>query len=313
MATPSNAPTGVAILSNHTRRAPLDLRAALVEQAPSDIQFQCGADMRASNGRHPLHQTMRALPVLWHVCRNRLAGNYQLYVITLCGKECCETVLSKAMLRCMTQQPDVPRREVRDPSVLRALSHPLRLSLLEQLATVGQATATELAERVDESPANCSWHLRQLAKHGLIEEAEGGTGRQRPWRWINQSLGVANPTGDDPPEFTHAREALLDVLTSREVAAFQTWRATESLAPQEWSDASFANQSLHWMTVEELAAFKADLNKVIERHIMDRLDRADPERRPADSRPVRFVAWSFPAVPPQELPRTVSLTPEEEQ
>ena len=211
------------------------------------------------------------------------------------------------------EQPRGPRRELRDPSVLRALSHPLRLTLLEHLATVGQATATELAERVDESPANCSWHLRQLAKYGLIEEAAGGTGRQRPWRWINQSIGVGDPTGDDSPEFIHAREGLLDVLVSRDVAAFQAWRAAESLAPPEWADASFANQSLHWMTVEELAALKADINEVLERHVMDRLDRADPERRPADSRAVRFVAWSFPAARPEDLPRTSSRTPEEEQ
>lgn len=219
------------------------------------------------------------------------------------------------MLRGMAEQeqPDVPRREVRDPRVLRALSHPLRLTLLEHLATLGEATATELAERIDESPANCSWHLRQLAKYGLIEEATGGTGRQRPWRWINQSIGVGSPTGDDSPEFIHAREGLLDVLLDREVAAYKTWRATESLAPQEWSDASVTNQSLHWMTVEELAAFKDDFYDLVDRHIMARLDRADPERRPADARAVRFVAWSFPAVPPADLPRSDAERPMEQQ
>lgn len=211
------------------------------------------------------------------------------------------------------EQSGAPRRELRDPSVLRALSHPLRLSLLEHLATVGQATATELAERVDESPANCSWHLRQLAKYGLIEEADGGTGRQRPWRWINESLGVADPTDDDPPEFTHAREGLLDVLISREVEAFRAWRASKALTPPEWSEASFAHQSLHWMTVEELAAFKADINEVVDRHIMDRVDRADPSRRPADARGVRFVAWSFPSGPPEELPRDNTPSAEEEK
>ena len=33
-----------------------------------------------------------------------------------------------------------------------------------------------------ESPANASFHLRQLAKYGFVEEAEGGTGRRRPWK-----------------------------------------------------------------------------------------------------------------------------------
>ena len=37
-------------------------------------------------------------------------------------------------------------------------------------------TASQLADRLDESPANCSWHLRKLAEHDFIEEAEGGTG-----------------------------------------------------------------------------------------------------------------------------------------
>jgi DNA-binding IclR family transcriptional regulator len=47
---------------------------------------------------------------------------------------------------------------------------------------IAPATATQLAERVGESPANCSWHLRQLARYGFVEEAGGGTGREGPWR-----------------------------------------------------------------------------------------------------------------------------------
>ena len=58
------------------------------------------------------------------------------------------------------------------------MAHPVRLRLLAELADLGQATATELAERTGESPANCSWHLRQLARYGFIEEAESGAGRR---------------------------------------------------------------------------------------------------------------------------------------
>jgi DNA-binding transcriptional ArsR family regulator len=213
----------------------------------------------------------------------------------------------------MSEPSSVPRRELRDPGVLRALSHPLRLTLLEELANLGQATATELAERIGESPANCSWHLRQLAKYDLIEEGTGGTGRQRPWRWINESIGVADQSDDDEPEFTQARDALLDVLMSREVNAWRTWQATESRAPKQWSDASFGEVSLHWMTVEELAEFKADIRAVVDQHILSRLDRADPARRPADARPVRFIAWSIPSGRPDELPPSNPPPPEEEQ
>ena len=213
----------------------------------------------------------------------------------------------------MAEPSSVPRRELRDPGVLRALSHPLRLTLLEELANLGQATATELAERIGESPANCSWHLRQLAKYDLIEEGTGGTGRQRPWRWINQSIGVGDPGDDDPAEFTHARDGLLDVLLSREVEALRAWMATKDTAPAEWSEASFVTQSLHWMTLRELAVFKAELEALVERHILDRLDRADPQNRPESSQPVRFVAWSIPAKPAPELPSDNPPPTEEEQ
>src|ERR1700750_347044 len=72
-------------------------------------------------------------------------------------------------------------REVTDPRAMRALAHPVRLALLE-LLTDGPLTATEAGERVGESPANASFHLRQLAKYAFVEEAGGGTGRRRPWK-----------------------------------------------------------------------------------------------------------------------------------
>src|ERR1700751_5891566 len=65
---------------------------------------------------------------------------------------------------------------------MHALAHPTRLALLDPLHAVEQATATECAEFVDESPSSCSYHLRALAKWGFVEEAEQRPGRERPWR-----------------------------------------------------------------------------------------------------------------------------------
>ena len=73
-------------------------------------------------------------------------------------------------------------RELTDPKAMRALAHPVRLALLEAFADTDTLTATEAGERVGESPANASFHLRQLAKYGFVEEADGGTGRRRPWK-----------------------------------------------------------------------------------------------------------------------------------
>jgi DNA-binding transcriptional ArsR family regulator len=65
---------------------------------------------------------------------------------------------------------------------MRALAHPTRLALLDHLHRVEQATATECAAVVGDSPSSCSYHLRALSKWGFVEEADGGVRRERPWR-----------------------------------------------------------------------------------------------------------------------------------
>jgi len=66
---------------------------------------------------------------------------------------------------------------------LKALTHPLRVALLKELRTNGPATATLLGKRLGESSGATSYHLRQLEKHGFVEEArDTGDGRERWWR-----------------------------------------------------------------------------------------------------------------------------------
>ena len=76
------------------------------------------------------------------------------------------------------QLPNI--REITDARTLRALSHPVRLALIEQLTIGGPMTATEVGELIGESPTTCSFHLRQLAKYGFVEEAGGGKGGPGP-------------------------------------------------------------------------------------------------------------------------------------
>src|SRR3954454_13212914 len=95
--------------------------------------------------------------------------------------------------------------EVTDPKAMRALAHPVRIALLEALTVHAQLTATEAGEIVGESPANTSFHLRQLAKYGFVEEAGSGAGRRRPWR--RKQLGMRfTEVHDDPETAAAARE-----------------------------------------------------------------------------------------------------------
>lgn len=165
----------------------------------------------------------------------------------------------------MSESNQIPRRELRDPRALRAMAHPVRLRIMEELAQLGQATATELSERLGESAANCSWHLRQLARYGFIEEAGGGTGRQRPWKVVAQSLSFAKPEQGDT-ELAYAGDAAAEVLLGRELEALRAWRDTRHEAPEQWQDAAFVSQSWDWLTADELAAFQADYEALIERY-----------------------------------------------
>ena len=75
-----------------------------------------------------------------------------------------------------------------DIAGLRALSHPVRIQMLGLLRSHGPATATTLAARLGLNTGATSYHLRQLAQHGFIEEdAERGNARDRWWRAAHDS------------------------------------------------------------------------------------------------------------------------------
>ncbi|MGH8876191.1 MAG: winged helix-turn-helix domain-containing protein [Stackebrandtia sp.] len=182
-----------------------------------------------------------------------------------------------------------PMRRIEDPQPLRAMAHPLRIRLSELLAAHGPATATELAQRVGHSPANCSWHLRQLAAGGFIEEAEGGTGRQRIWKLIPGGNSYRDNYED--PEMSEAAAVAGSIQLQHEVGEFREWRATRHADSREWVESAFSNQSLLWLTPEELDELGKQVmdlyTRGIERHIK-------PETRPEGARPIRLVAWGFP-------------------
>jgi hypothetical protein len=70
-----------------------------------------------------------------------------------------------------------------DPvQVLRALAHPLRLRLLQLAAAEGVVTSTTASRTTGESTANCSFHLRLLAKYGFLEQGAAGDRREKPWQ-----------------------------------------------------------------------------------------------------------------------------------
>lgn len=181
-------------------------------------------------------------------------------------------------------------RRLTDPRELAALAHPLRLGILELLSIDGPQTATELANRLGELPANCSWHLRKLAEHGFVEETGEGTGRRRPWRVTELGLGwdsEAAPTAADHQVSVGLAEMMLDRQLDRLHAA--RLRAREE--PPEWQAAMNSCESATWLTDEELAARNAEIREILLRDI-DRV--TDPSKRPEGARLCELVAWGVP-------------------
>ncbi len=183
-----------------------------------------------------------------------------------------------------------PRDLTGDARAIRALAHPVRLRLLEELTLRGPMTATEAADHVDESPSSCSFHLRSLAKYGFIEEAEGGTGRQRPWRVV----AVGNRWRSDPAQAVAARtagQALAEQVRRRDRELLREHLARADELPDEWTEAVIHSNFGGWLTAGELQEIGEALVAMWQPYL-ERL--RDPAKRPPGTRLVHMFAHGFP-------------------
>ena len=163
---------------------------------------------------------------------------------------------------------------------IRALAHPLRLQLLDLLRFDGPATATRLARRTGESTGATSYHLRQLAQYGYIEEEPTEAGRERWWRYRDRRPAVAGH-GDE-------MRRLAAELLSREAHAVDRFLAERSRAA-DWDAASFFQSHALRLTAAELD----ELRVAVER-VLDGYRPADAEDAPDGARPVRVSAFGYP-------------------
>jgi predicted ArsR family transcriptional regulator len=189
--------------------------------------------------------------------------------------------------------PPKEKWNIKDAKALRAMAHPLRMRLMEVIAREGTATATQCAREVGESVANCSYHLNTLAKYGFVEEAERGQGREKPWRLVHKGHEWS-PLRMDSDEGVLAAEAANEAFVEAEFALIRERRRLQSLEPDEWREPLGGLTTTVLLTAAETAELTAQMRKLLE----DFRDRRDnPQLRPADARPVRFLIYT--SVAPQ--------------
>jgi predicted ArsR family transcriptional regulator len=179
--------------------------------------------------------------------------------------------------------------ELTDPRALRAVAHPIRLQLVGLLRREGPLTATKAGELLGESPASASFHLRQLAKYGLVEEAGGGRGRERPWRAT--ALFTSWPGASRDPELSAASELLSRVVAERYFEQLMRWIDQRADEPPDWQDAEVFGDRMLYLTSDELVELGRDLDALLERY---EGRTAAPELRPKDGRLVTFIRAAFP-------------------
>jgi DNA-binding transcriptional ArsR family regulator len=176
---------------------------------------------------------------------------------------------------------------------MRALAHPLRLRILELLSAEGPASVSALAGSTGESTASVSYHLSQLARFGLVQEAaELRTGRERPWEARHRGLSWGAGQDEDT---TSAAAALRTHYLAGRTRVIDEYLAAEGSESAQWRQAAFFLDDLGYLTSTELAQLQQEISTVLRS-----FRRPDPADRPPNSRMVSFFAYGLPAQTPSE-------------
>ena len=186
-----------------------------------------------------------------------------------------------------------PRRlegdvRIEDPGALRALAHPARLTVVDELYQGAERTSSELAEVTGLSASAMSYHLRALERWAIVERgAPRKDGRERPWRAAGRTLKL------DPETVSTAAVDVVAGTTFQHLRdEFRRWAAVEQGEPKAWRDLAGVSRAYLWLTEDEAAAFDADLGAVLKKYTGDR----DAAHHPEGTRRVFCLIATVPEV-----------------
>jgi DNA-binding transcriptional ArsR family regulator len=182
------------------------------------------------------------------------------------------------------------------------LAHPLRLRILDVLGEHGPLSATQVSEYVAESPQNCSFHLRTLARYGYVEDAGGGEGRNRPWKLSERTTYFSAIDADqETTEAIAAAQAAIDASFQEHVRA---WRRRSPRAPRIWQENNFEMSFDTWLTPEEIAQVSAGISAAIRSVVEGRTKQPGREARVLLHASGFPIGEDLPDVPQAEVART---------
>ncbi|WP_431031833.1 ArsR/SmtB family transcription factor [Streptomyces sp. P6-2-1] len=193
--------------------------------------------------------------------------------------------------------PEGPRpQQVTELARLKAFTNPLRMRLYRLLYAAGAATASQLAEQVDEAPSLVSYHLRKLAGHDFVTEApeHARDGRERWWRVANEGgFGFRNAHFAGTPEGAATAQAVAHAIAETRFEQYRHYLAQAQAWGTEWSDAATSSEWVMDLTAEELAEMGREFETLATRW----RERAKAAGRSGDGREREHISlhlYSFP-------------------
>ncbi|WP_433430985.1 ArsR/SmtB family transcription factor [Nonomuraea sp. CA-141351] len=183
------------------------------------------------------------------------------------------------------------RRLLDDAAAMRAFAHPVRLALHELLLRAGAMTAADAGREVGISQALASYHLRQLAKYGFVEQAEARDERERPWK-VTET--VQDWDDGATAEQAAARSLLEQVIAERALSRLVEWQQHRQDEPGAWRRIGGVGNTYLYATPDEVTAVSAAIAELLG-PLMARVD--DPSARPGDARPVLLTQVVVPLPP----------------
>ncbi|MGW5421416.1 ArsR/SmtB family transcription factor [Streptomyces sp. NPDC003943] len=159
-------------------------------------------------------------------------------------------------------------RRIDDLGTLKAIAHPLRMRLYRALFVARTATASQLAEQVDEAVSLVSYHLRKLAEHGLIEEAEAQSadGRERWWQPSSYGFTIHEEDIQGAPELAAAGAAFGRTVAEQRTEMHRRFLDERLTWSEEWRSAAVSSEWLPRLTAAELAALGKELDALLRKY-----------------------------------------------
>lgn len=177
---------------------------------------------------------------------------------------------------------------------LKSLAHPLRVRIYDELSSYGPFTASMLAERLGESSGATSYHLRQLARAGLVrEDTARGKGRERWWERSPGSIAIPDARKLPPGSAERLAVKLVEDewYRSREQNFREFLAEGEQVFGPEWLDIATSDTINLRLTPDQLHGLVTEIDVVLQKYI-----RAHKRTPSPGSRPAQIQVNAFPLV-----------------